>query len=260
MSKENLLVYVTASYGFVVGVAYLIYAISATSRHTASEALQSSRHQRDRSRIERADDNRERVSPPARYVVSGVGFMTTAAVLAHLITPAVAYAFLCLSMAGRSLADQIVEEQTPRRRSTVIGRSRSIDPTLAIWITLTGVSSVVLIPWLLNGAYRVAATIVVLCVFTMIVAAWRIASAPPLLFGKDLEAEEVLDRETRVLRTGNACFLTVIAVTLFIAFMGGQQGFIDHRFEVWGLEALWIGLFVWARLYARHLARTPLTS
>lgn len=88
----------------------------------------------------------------------------------------------------------------------------------------------------------------------------EINDKPPLLFGKDLEAEQVVDRETRVLRTGNACFLTVIAVMPFIAFMGGQQGFIDHRFEVWGLEALWIVLFALARLYARHLARTPLTS
>lgn len=260
MSKETLLVYLTASYGFVVGVRYLIYAISASSRRGASEALQSTRDRRDRNRIERADDNRERVSPLARYLVSGVGFVLMAAVLAHLIAPAVAYAFLCLSMAARSLADQIVEEQAPRRRSTVIGRSRSIDPVLAIWIALTGVSTLFLTPWLLSSAYQVAATIVVLCVLTVIVVAWRIASAPPLLFGKDLEAEEVVDRETRVLRTGNACFLTVIAVMLFIAFMGGQQGFIDHRFEVWTLEALWIVLFAWARLYARHLARTPLTS
>ncbi len=260
MSKETLLVYVTASYGFLVGVRYFAYAISARSKSAASESLQSSGDRSDRARIERADDNRERVSPLARYIVSGAGFVMMAAVLTHLITPAVAYALLCLSMAGRSLADQIVEEQAPRRRSTVIGRSRSIDPVLIIWIGLTGVSSLFLIPWLLDSAYRVAGMIVMLCVLTMTVVAWRIASAPPLLFGKDLEAEEVVDRETRVIRTGNACLLTVIAVMLFIAFMGGQQGFIDHRFEVWGLQILWIALFAWARLYARHLTRTPFTS
>lgn len=260
MSKETLLVYVTASYGFVVGVRYFISAISAGSRRAAREALQSSGDRSDRSRIERADDNRERVSPVARYIVSGVGFVMMGGVLANFITPAVAYAFLCLAMAGRSLADQIVEEQTPRRRSALIGRSRSIDPVLVIWIALTAVSSLFVIPWFFDGVYRLAAVTVMVCVLTMVVVAWRIASAPPLLFGQDVEAEQVVDRETRVLRTGNACFLTVIAVMLFIAFMGGQQGFIEHRFEVWGLEALWMALFAWARLYARHVARTPLPS
>ncbi len=260
MSKENLLLYVTASYGVVVGVLYLRSAISASSRRASNEVLRNKDVGGDRGRIERADDNRERVSPLARYIVSGVGFATTAAVLAHVISPAVAYAFLCLSMAGRSLADQIVEELAPRRRSTVLGRSRSIDPVLVIWIAATGISTLLLIPLLLYSTYQVAATIVVLCVLTMIVVAWRIASAPPLLFGEDVEAEQVVDRETRVLRTGNACFLTIAAVMLFIAFIGGQQGYIDHRYEIWGLQALCIVLFAWVRLYARHLARAPLTS
>lgn len=260
MSKEALLVYVTASYGFLVGVRYFAFAISARSSSAPSDSLQSSGDRSDRTRIERADANRERISPSARYIVSGVGFVMMAAVLTHLVTPAVAYAFLCLAMAGRSLADQIVEEQTPRRRSTVIGRSRSIDPVLIIWIGLTGVSSLFLIPWLLDSAYLLAAMIVILCVVTMVVVAWRIASAPPLLFGEDLEAEAVVDRETRVIRTGSACFLTIVAVMAFIAFMGGQQGFIDHRFEVWGLQACALTLFAWVRLYARRLARAPLTS
>lgn len=260
MSKENLLVYMTGFYGVVVGVSYFVYAISATSRSTPTESRESTGDRSDRSRVERADDNRERVSPLARKVVSGVGFVVAGGVLAHLITPAVAYAFLCLAMAGRSLADQIVEERTPRRRSAVIGRSRSIDPVLLIWITLTAVSSLFVIPWFFGGLYRLAAVVVAICVLTMVVVAWRIASAPPLLFGHDLEAEQVVDRETRVLRTGNACFLTVAAVSVFIAFIGGQQGFIEHRLQVWGLEALGFALFAWARLYARHLAGTPLRS
>jgi len=260
MSKEMLLVYVTASYGFVVGVRYFASAIAVRTSSAPSNSAGSGDDRSDRTRIERADGYRERISPLARYIVSAVGFVMMAAVLTHLITPPVAYAFLCLAMAGRSLADQIVEEQTPRRRSTVIGRSRSIDPVLIIWIGLTGVSSFFLIPWLFDNAYLAAAIVVMLCVATMLVVAWRIASAPPLLFGKDLEAETVVDRETRVLRTGNACLLTIVAVTLFIAFMGGQQGFIDHRFEVWGLQASALTLFIWARLYARHLASTRLTS
>ena len=260
MSKETFLVYATAFYGVLVGVSYLRSAIAAGSRDGVREPLRHGDDRSDRARVERADEHRERVSPAARYVVSGTGFALTAAVLAHVITPAVAYALLCLAMAGRSLADQVLEERTPRRRSTIIGRSRRIDPVLLIWIVLTGASSLVLASWVIDGGYRAAAIIVALCVATMIFVAWRVASAPPLLFGTDLDAEEVVDRETRVLRTGNACFLTIAAVMLFIAFMGGQQGFIEHRFEVWTLQALCIILFVWARLYARRVVRTPLPS
>lgn len=260
MSKETLLVYVTAGFGFVVGVRYLLSAISATKRRRVENALQNNGDPSDRSRVERADDNRERVSPLARYIASGVGFLMMGAVLGHLVTPAVAYAFVALAMAGRSLGDQIVEEQTPRRRSAMIGRSRSIDSLLVIWIALTAASSLLLIPWLVYSAYRLAAIVVLVCVLIMVVAAWRIASAPPLLFGKDLAAEEAVDRETRALRTGNACFLTIVTVMAFIAFMGGQQGFIVHRFEVYVLESCAMALFLGSRLYARHLARRPLAS
>lgn len=260
MSKETVLVYIMAACAFLQGVVFLKHALAATSRCAPQNALQNTGSESDRSRIERADDNRERVSPQARYAISAVGFVMVGALLAHLITPAVAYAVLCLSMAGRSLADQIVEEQTPRRRSALIGRSRSIDRALMTWIALTGCAGFALIPWLLQGPYRIAASAVAVCVLIMLAVVWRVASAPPLLFGNDLAAEQAVDRETRALRTGNACFLTNCAVTIFIAFAGGQQGYIDHHYEIWALQLLCFGLFAWSRLYARRVARTPLTS
>ncbi|MBV9270913.1 MAG: hypothetical protein JO165_07465, partial [Candidatus Eremiobacteraeota bacterium] len=118
----------------------------------------------------------------------------------------------------------------------------------------------VLIPWLLNDSYRIAAAFVTVCVLIMVFVAWRIASAPPLLFGDDLAAEQVVDRETRAIRTGNTCFLTVGSVAIFVGFIGGQQGFIDHRFVVWTLQLLWIGLLAWKSIYARRLSRTPLAT
>jgi hypothetical protein len=260
MSKESMVVYLVAGFAFFQGVVYLKYAISASSCRASENALQSADHESDRNRIERADDYRERISPLARYAVSAVGFAMGGALLGHLIVPAVAYAFMCLSMAGRCVADQIVEEQTPRRRSALIGRSRSIDPVLFTWVALTGVAGFALVPWVLEGAYRLPAVVVAVCVVTMVAVAWRIASAPPLLFGNDVAAEQVVDRETRALRAGGACFLTLAAVSIFVAFAGGQQGFIDHRYEIWGLQLSCFVLFAWSRLYARHVARTPLAS
>ena len=260
MSKETMLVYIMAAAAFLQGIFYLKLAISASSRTDSRQALERGSAVSDQSRIERADDNRERVSPAARYVASAVGFGMMGALLAHLIMPAVAYAFMCLSLAGRCVADQIVEERTPRRRSALIGRSRSIDPVLATWIVLSGATSLVLIPWLLDEPYRIAAVIVAVCVLIMVIVAWRIASAPPLLFDNDLEAEQVVDRETRTLRTGNTCVLTIGTVTIFNAFVGGQQGFIDHRLIFWGLVFLWVAVLAWRSIYARRLTRTPLTT
>lgn len=260
MSKEATLVYITAGYAFLLGAVYFRYALSASSRSSSGDEPTVRSDASDHGRIERADDKRERISPNARYAVSAVGFVVGCAVLAHVITPAVAYAFLCLSMAVRCISDQILEERTPRRRSALIRRSRSIEPVLLTWIALTAATPFVLIPWLLEQPYRVAAVMVSVCVLLMVTVAWLIASAPPLLFGNDVEAEQVVDRETRALRTGNACFLTVCAVSVFVAFTGGQQGFIEHRFTVWGLELLCLALLAWRWLYARQVTRTPLTS
>lgn len=260
MPKETMLVYIMAAVALLQGVVYLKFAISASSRTESGDALKRESSVSDLSRIERADDNRERISPQARYVASAAGFGMAVALLAHFVTPAVGYAILCLALAGRCVADQIAEERTPRRRSALIGRSRSIDPVLVTWIALAGATALVLIPWLLEQQYRIAAVIVAVCVLMMVVVAWRIASAPPLLFGNDLEAEQVVDRETRALRTGNTCVLTIGTVAIFNAFVGGQQGFIDHRFLVWGLQFLWVALLAWRSIYARYLTRTPLTS
>jgi hypothetical protein len=259
MSKETMLVYVMAGCAGLQGAVFLRLAISARSRSSPDDALQNTDAVSDRSRIERADDNRERISPQARYAASAVGFVMAGLLLAHLITPAVAYAFLCLAMVGRCVADQILEEQTPRRRSALIGRPRSIDPVLLTWIAVTAAAGLALVPWLFEDANRIAAAVVTMCVAIMVAVIWRVASAPPLLFGNDLAAEQVVDRETRALRTGNASFLTLCAVGIFVAFAGGQQGYINHHYEIWVLQLLSFAILAWSRFYARRLTRTPLT-
>ena len=257
MDKETVLVYIMGAAAVLQGALFLRFALSAGVRSTTDHALERGSKASRQSRIERADHNRERVSPLARYIVSLVGFGMAVALLTRLITPAAAYAILCLALVGRCVADQIVEERTPRRRSALIGRSRSIDPVLVMWMGLTGAASLALVPWLLNDAYRIAGGVVMVCVLTMVVVAWRIASAPPLLFGNDLEAEQVVDRETRAIRTGNVCVLTVGTVGAFVAFIGGQHGFFDHRFIVWAVMFLWAGLLAWKSIYARTFHKRP---
>ncbi|MEO6835578.1 MAG: hypothetical protein ABI231_06690 [Candidatus Tumulicola sp.] len=160
-----------------------------------------------------------------------------------------------MTYSARIVQVQIAEERAPRRRSVLLGRSRRVDPVLATWIGLTALYSLLLIPWILDDVYRGVAIIVAACVVTMVVVAWRIATAPPLLFGNDLEAEQVVDRETRANRTGTTCFFANVTVFVFIGFVWGPA--IP---EMAALALVWVGLLVWKSLYARHLSRTPLAS
>lgn len=242
---------VVAVFGLLTGISFLRFAISAGSP-PGSDALKRGSGVSERDRIQRADDERERISPVPRYIVSGVGFAIAIVVIARIVPPTVGYAIVCLALAGLRIADQIAEERAPRRRAAVLGRSRRVDPVLLTWIGLSAASALLLVPWLLGEATRVSTIIVGLCVAAMVVVAWRVANAPLLLLGNDLEAEQVVDRETRVNRTGNACFLSVAAVSVFVGFLGDPLG----------PAALALGfvLFAWKSIYVRRLSHQPLAS
>jgi hypothetical protein len=206
-------------------------------------------------RIRQADDDRERLSVTTRYVVAGVSLVTACLLLAHVVPPTVAYAVLCLAWASRSVADQISEERAPRRRAVLLGRSRRVDPVLAIWIGLAAVYSLLLVRWIADEAYRGAAILVAVCVVTMVVVSWRIVTAPPLLFGNDIEAEQIVDRETRAIRAGNTCFFAIAAVLFFLLVIG-----VPSILETVVLVLVPFGLMAWKTIYARHLSRAPLAS
>jgi uncharacterized membrane protein YqjE len=246
---QNGAVVVAALYG---GVVYLRSAISESSSH---EALQRGSELSQQDRIQHADDERERPSAISRYIVAGVCFGTACTLLVRAIPPIVGYAIVCLAYVAQIVQAQIAEERAPRRRSVLLGRSRRVNSVLATWIGLAAVYSLLLIPWVLDDAYRGVAILVGACVVTMLVVAWRIATSPPLLFGNDLEAEQVVDRETRAIRTGKTCFFAIVTVFVFIGFAYGPS--------IPGAAALLLvpaGLAAWTRIYARRLSRTPLTS
>jgi hypothetical protein len=227
------------------GIVFLQSAVSARASALSAPACE-------QSRIERADNVRERRPALPRYVLAGVSFATACALLAYAIPPTVAYAILCLVLAARCIVDQIAEERAPRRRSAVLGRSRRVDPVLSIWIAFAAAATLLLIPWVLNEPNRAAAIVVAGCAAAILAVAWRIATAPPLLLGNDLEAEQVADRETRATRTGMACFFAVAAVA---AFLGFNRSSLSPAMLLLGF-----GLFGWMRIYARQLSRTPLAS
>lgn len=230
------------------------YARSASSPSKHGTTPQHAVEASEQNRIERADGERERKDVRARYAVALVAFCMAGALFAHIVSIAIAYAVLCLALVVRAVADQIAEERAPRRRAALLGRIRRVDPILAAWMALAGAASLALVPWLESDAYRVSTGVVAFCVLVMLGIAWRIASAPPLLFGSDVEAEEVVDRETRAIRTGNTCVLALGAVFFFMAFVGA-----DVRFSL-AVVIVLLGLWAWKSVYSRHLSRTPLTS
>ena len=236
------------------GIIFVRSALSASSSAKYYAVQHYGGNLSEQDRIQRADDERERKSALPRYAVAFVAISAAGALLAGLVSPVIAYAILCLAIVGRAVADQIAEERAPRRRSALIGRDRRVDPVLVTWTALAGAASLVLVPWLLDETYRLATGVVALCVLTMLGIAWRIASAPPLLFGSDIEAEEVVDRETRAVRTGNACVIALAAVFMFMAFVGEEL-----RFALPVVLVL-VGLFAWKSIYSRRLSHARLTS
>lgn len=234
------------------GIFFLRSAMSAGSRAGFADVLEPESAGCEQSRTERADHERERSPALPRYVLASVCFGTAFALLANAVPTTVAYAVLCLALAARCIVDQLAEERARRRRSTVLGRSRRVDAVLLIWMSLAAVSVLLLIPWVLDQTDRAAAAVVIGCAATMVAVAWRIASAPPLLLGYDLEAEQLVDRETRATRTGMACFFAVAAAAVFLSFSGSAVAP--------AIMLLAFGLAVSMRLYARQLGRTPLAS
>ncbi len=246
---ERWLVFAMAVWG---GIFMVRSAMSAGSRAGSAEMVEPGSDGCEQGRIERADNARERVPAVPRYVLAGALFGAACALLANAVPPTVAYAILCLVLAARCVIDQIAEERATRRRSAVLGRSRRVDPVLLVWMGLAAVSTLFLLPWVLDQADRVAAIVVTGCAATMVAVAWRIATAPPLLLGDDLEAEQIVDRETRTTRTGMACFFAVAASAVFLGFNASSVAP--------AILLLGFGLATWMLLYARRLGRTPLVS
>jgi len=253
MDIESLAVFATAIF---TGVVYLRSARAAQKPCDSAAAYEIEPSER----VHRADVARTRVTALPRYIVACLAFGIAVGVLVHFVAPTVAYAILCLSLVARSVADLISEERAPRRRAALLQRSRRVDPVLLTWIGLAAISALLLAPYFLVKEDRLAAIVVAGCVVMMALVAWRIASAPPILFGNDLEAEQVVDRETRAIRTGLTCTLAVGTVFVFACFVGASPSIAYNRIAILATPVVWAGMWIWQSIYARRLSRTTLAS
>ncbi len=246
----------TAILGAIVNVRAAIV-ISRRSRASAAcepEATTSAER-----RIDRAEAARERSSPITRLAVALVEILIAGLVFAHLVSPGIAYAVLCLSLVANYIVDLISEERARRRRAAILQRSRGVDPALMTWIVIAAASPLLLFQYFLAAPNRIAAIVVACCVVAMAAIAWRIASALPILLGDDLVAEQRVDQATRTDRTGYICVLAIGVVFVFACFVNQVPGTANDRIILPAVFA-WIGIFLWRLIYARRLSRALLSS
>lgn len=208
-------------------------------------------------RFSRAANARDRgATGVPDFLVAALLFATACALLVYPVPVAAAYAFLCLAISARLVVGLLVEERerSTRRRAALLQRSPRIDPVLAAWVGVAAASTALVLPSLLAGNDRISALAVTACCLAMTAVAWRIATAPALLSGDDVEAELLLDRTRRIRRTGLVCMIAIGSAFFFAVAAGEPPNYGYTGIFVWAMLGVW--LFV----YLRRLYRAPLPS
>jgi hypothetical protein len=190
------------------------------------------------------------------HALASVAFAIAGASALHLFSPVIAYALLCLAITSRLVVSLVFEERERARgrRAALLQRTAPVDPILLVWMALAAGSTLVLAPALLAASTRVSALVVVVCCIAMILVAWRIATAPRLLAGDDVEAELQLDRTRRIRRTGLVAMVSVGCVSFYAAIGEGS-------IQLWAAAfGIWIALGLWMIAYLRTASQAMATS
>jgi hypothetical protein len=208
-------------------------------------------------RFEQAANTRDRgATGLPDYVTGCVFFLIGCAVLTHVLSLTVAYGFFCLAAASRLAAGLLAEERERARgrRAALLQPAPRIDPVLLVWIALATLTTLVFVPSLLVADQRDAASVVAVSVALIVFLAWRIATAPTLLSGDDVEAELVVDRTRRIRRTGSAALVAIAAASFYASIGAGSK----TLFLV-GM-ALYAVIGIWLMIYLRIASRTLVPS
>jgi hypothetical protein len=208
-------------------------------------------------RFEQAANTRDRgATGLPDYVTGCVFFLIGCALLTHVFSLTVAYGFFCVTAACRSAAGLLAEERERARgrRAALLQRAPRIDAVLFVWIALAALSTFVVIPSTLVPDQRGAAAVVAISVALMVFLAWRIATAPTLLSGDDVEAELVVDRTRRIRRTGSVAMVAIAAASFYAAI-----GADSKTLFLVGM-ALYAVIGIWLMIYLRVASRTLVPS
>ncbi len=197
-------------------------------------------------------------SSSARVVFAIAAFAIVALVEFGAIEPVIGYSLSVLGMVSVTIVDRLRAARLRRRRIAGLAPRSAIEIVPALWILVALLSSLTLVPYLLDTASRLAAGIALSCVFAMVAVAWYTASAPTQLQSLDPERERIDERRRRILDTGLACVLATGLVMVFVDFDNYTLEHITHNERIIGSITLvvWGVLLLWLSAYMVFLARS----
>jgi hypothetical protein len=142
-------------------------------------------------------------------------------VLFRIISPVIGYSLLCLALAGFQLADLLQDERARarQRRVALLSPRPAAELIPTIWVALAVAAALMLAPYVILDKQRFAAVIVAICAFVMAGIAWRIASAPRMLFGQDVRYERMRDRYFRARKSGLTAVIAMGSIMVFTVFV-----------------------------------------
>lgn len=167
--------------------------------------------------------NRHHDPPYARafFVTAFIELVIALLVLFQVFPPVVGYSLLCLTLAGFQLADLLQDERARarQRRVAVLAPRPAAEVVPTVWVGLAVAAGLMLMPYVILGAERVAAAIVMVCAFLTAGIAWRIASAPRQLFGENVRYERLRDRYSRTRKSGVTAVVAMGSIMVFMTFV-----------------------------------------
>lgn len=172
-------------------------------------------------RLKRVLEARERAEGNSDAFTRYAGVFTIL-MAAPALVPAVPlvlpYALTCLALATAVVFSYLnFRRATERRVAPLVRRTiwKSLPPLamLATAICLLGTASFAVYP-----EFRVGVAIVIVAALALLGVAWRVATAPAILFGDDSQLEYLVDEHLRFCRTMNLVTLACAPLTVLVAF------------------------------------------
>ena len=169
-------------------------------------------------------------------VISSLSYLFFGAMcLAHIVTPAIAYALACAEVAltfawmyarVRNRSQRRAASLAPRRQSSVVPPLAFIGALVAAAVPLLFVS---------DASLRFSALLVSLASFAIIISAWSIAGMAAVLTGDDADFEVYVDDRIRRVRVGSMLTFAYAVVPVFIAVVTREAAALpvyDYAFYV----------------------------
>jgi hypothetical protein len=216
---------VTACALLLLGVAQIaaprcFWGLSIYFRNVTRLAMPSDAARLEQERLKRVLAARERAEGDSDSLTRYAGIFTIAMaglVLVQSLPYVLAYAFSCLAMAAAIMISYLrFRRATERRVAPLVRRSpwKSLPPVavLACGVGLLGTASFGVYP-----EFRLDISIVIVSAVALLGVAWRVATAPALLFGEDSQLEYVVDEHLRYCRAISLVSLATAPLVVFVA-------------------------------------------